>query len=241
MKSIPISLLLVFGCCSLVGCAAFITYPTFTLYPGQSWDMQAQNGDLTHFETVAIQNVGCQSGELLDIHTTKSQARSYWQPGLAGADLHWILHRDNRGNWHAVTSLINWDQAANPGIPHTINYIPLNANAYLIIPGRYRGRVTRTGYANWWADFNGQTSSCLKGVGYGPKKLRWTARFSISNVDTTVYKGPALAAEQFEGCWADGETAQQTKCAHEIWYFAQGIGLVEINSIWEHTIIKRIN
>ena len=65
--------------------------------------------------------------------------------------------------------------------------------------------------------------------------------FTLQDVNTPVYRGPALAAEQFEGCPSNWETPEQTQCAHEIWYFAQGIGLVEINAVWEHTVIKRIN
>jgi hypothetical protein len=136
---------------------------------------------------------------------------------------------------------MNWDPSVNPGLPHTVNYIAKNSSAYLIVPGQYAGPVSRTGYANWWSDFQQQTDSCLKGLGHGPTKVRWTAKFTMGSVDTPVYHGPALAAEQFEGCPADWETFGQTKCAHEIWYFAQGVGLVEINAIWEHTDIKRIN
>lgn len=43
------------------------------------------------------------------------------------------------------------------------------------------------------------------------------------------------------GGLAEQETSGQTACAHELWYYAPGIGLVEINAVWEHTIIKRIN
>jgi hypothetical protein len=90
-------------------------------------------------------------------------------------------------------------------------------------------------------DFTKQTSSCLKGAALGPTPVRWTAKFTMQDVDTPFYRGPALAAEQFEGCPGNWETSGQTKCAHEIWYFAEGVGLVEINAIWENTIIKRIN
>src|SRR5215469_16604365 len=134
--------------------------------------MQAPNGDITHFETIALKNVGCQSGELLDMHTTKTQAQAYWQAGLAGAEVHWILHQDGSGEWRAVTSLINWDPSVtpNPPIPHTVNYLPLDENAYLIVPAHYAKPLIRTGYANWWTDYQAQTDSCQKGVGVGPTK-----------------------------------------------------------------------
>src|SRR5215469_13875304 len=99
------------GVCFLVGCSD--PSNPYNLRPGQAWDMQAPNGDITHFETIALKSVGCQSGELLDMHTTKTQAQAYWQAGLAGAEVHWILHQDGSGEWRAVTSLINW----NPSVP----------------------------------------------------------------------------------------------------------------------------
>ena len=229
------------GVSFLVGCSD--PSNPYNLRPGQAWDMQAQNGDITHFETIALHNVGCQSGELLDMHTTKTQARAYWQAGLAGAEVHWILHHDPSGEWRAVTSLINWDPSItpNPRIPHTVNYLALDENAYLIVPARYAKPLIRSGYANWWANYQAQTNSCMQGVGLGPTKFRWTAIFTQKDVDTPVYRGPALAAEQFEGCPEGWETPEQTHCAHEIWYFVEGVGLVEINAIWEHTVIKRIN
>lgn len=214
----------------------------FNLVPGQSWDMKdTVSGDLTHFETLAVQQAGCEPGRLLDMHITKQNAQDYWQAGLAGAEIHWIMQQDPMsGDWRAAVSLIGYSAALGP--QHTIDYLWRDSNAYLVLPGvAYSNPQERVGCAQWWADLNSQTTSCLEKVGIETPCARWTARLSTQNVETPVYSGPALLNEEFEGCAANEETPSQTQCPHELWYFAPKVGLVEINALWENRVIVRIN
>jgi hypothetical protein len=223
------------------GTVAF-TSSQLNLVPGQSWDMKdTVSGDLTHFETLAVEQAGCETGPLLDMHITKQNSQDYWQTGLAGAEIHWIMRQDQMsGDWRAALSLIGY--SAQNGPPHTVDYIWRDPNAYLVVPGiAYSNPQERVGYAQWWADPNTQTTSCLDNIGVETPCARWTAKLSIRNVDTPVYSGPALLNEEFEGCAANQETPTQTQCPHELWYFAPGVGLVEINAVWENTIIVRVN
>jgi len=214
----------------------------FNLVPGQSWDMKdTVSGDLTHFETLAVEHAGCQPGRLLDMHITKQNTQDYWQAGLAGAEVHWIIQQDRiSGDWQAAVSVIGYSAPSGP--PRTVDYVWQDSNAYLVVPGiAYSNPQVRVGCARWWADLNTQTTSCLDKVGIETPSARWTAKLSIQNVETPVYSGPALLNEEFEGCAVNKETPSQTQCPHELWYFAPRVGLVEINAVWEKRVIVRIN
>ena len=238
--------------CSDSGCPqAYTSVPSggvafrssqFNLVPGQSWDMKdTVSGDLTHFEALAVQQAGCGRGRLLDMHITKQNTQDYWNPGLPGAEIHWIMQQDRTGgDWRAALSLI--DYSASSGPPHTVDYLWQDSNAYLVVPAiAYSNPQERRGCAQWWDDRNNETTSCLKKVGNESLNARWTAKLSIQNVETPVYSGPALLNEEFEGCETNKETPDQTQCAHELWYFAPKVGLVEINAVWENRVIVRIN
>jgi hypothetical protein len=208
--------------------------------------MVNDRGEMTFFETLAVQNVGCQTGDSVDLHITKQNADSYWNPGLINAEVHWIMHQDDSGQWRAVASLIHWDNpdpSWNFGKDISIDYVPVDPQAYVVVPAQLGAaqRLTETGYAQWYLNRSEQTSSCLTNAEKGPL-FRWTSKLYVENVTTPVYSGPAVVNEEFEGCSSPlQETANSVACAHEKWYFAPGVGLVEINSIWENTIIRRIS
>lgn len=65
-------------------------------------------------------------------------------------------------------------------------------------------------------------------------KVTWRARISYPTVDTPVYKGPALLNGEYECAQPIdlSEINNPLKCAHELWYFAPNIGLVEIAPEW---------
>jgi hypothetical protein len=213
----------------------------FPFRPGQSWDMRDQEGRTTHFETLVVQNVACHDGESVDMHITKTSTDAYWNVEFPAADIHWILHRDVNGAWRASASLFRDETTADQnGI--TINYEWLDANAYLVVPSQLMqgDSLVRTGYAIWHMDRQQQTPACLSGL--APAALyRWTSKLSVQYVNTPVYSGSAVMNEQFEGCGSsEDEQSNLNKCAHEQWFFAPRIGLVEINALWENVDRKRI-
>lgn len=232
----------------LTGCGGSPGYSSnsvFPFQPGQSWVMANDRGELTFFETRSVQNVGCETGEEVDLHITKLAADTYWEPGLIDAEVHWIMHHDGNGQWRAVASLIHWD---NPdpswgyGTNVSIDYVPQNPWAYVVVPAWLGAgqRLTESGYAQWYLNNDAQTSSCLMGAEKGPL-FRWTSKLYVETVDTPAYSGPAVVNEEFEGCAsAAEETPDSVACAHEKWYFAPGVGLVEINSIWQNIVIRRL-
>jgi hypothetical protein len=233
------------GALSCGGDTLYSANELFPFPPSHSWVMANDRGELTIFETLPVQSVGCEQGELVDLHITKNATDAYWNPGLINAEVHWVMRHDENGQWRAVASLIHWDNPDptwNMGKDVSINYVPVTAGAYLVVParlGEHQNSVV-TGYAQWYLDRTEQTSTCLIGVEKGPL-FRWTAKLYVEQVDTPVYSGPAVVNEEFEGCSsATQEKNDSHACAHEKWYFAPGVGLVEINSIWQNTIIRRI-
>ena len=223
----------------------------FTWGSETSWDMaDTVSGDLTHFTLTPTTRVGCAesvSGKLFDLHITKQNPQDYWQAGLPGADIHWVMQQNANGDFQAVASLVTWADGVNSGIPHTIDYIwdaynyrgTEASNSYLVLPRNYTKPVTRYGGAVWWTS-DQLTSGCLQNVGTLGPDTPWTSYVVLmSNVSTKFYSGPALANEQYEGCapWV----IEGCNAAHEIWYFAPNVGLVEIDAVWEGVTIKRIN
>ncbi|MFZ0773647.1 MAG: hypothetical protein WCA49_14230 [Candidatus Sulfotelmatobacter sp.] len=207
--------------------------------------MANDRGEWTFFETLSVQNVGCETGDEVDLHITKNAADTYWNPDIIDAEIHWIMHHDNNGQWRAVASLIHWenpDPAWGFGQDVSIDYVPQEPEAYLVFPASLEAgqQLTETGYAQWYEDSTQQTPACLIGGEKGPL-LRWTSKLYVETVDTPAYSGPAVVNEEFEGCSSPAqETPGSTACAHEKWYFAPRIGLVEINSIWQNVVIRRL-
>ena len=99
----------------------------FTWGSETSWDMaDTVSGDLTHFTLTPTTRVGCAesvSGKLFDLHITKQNPQDYWQAGLPGADIHWVMQQNANGDFQAVASLVTWADGVKSGIPHTIDYI----------------------------------------------------------------------------------------------------------------------
>lgn len=254
-RAVPVLLLSMVS----VGCGVSGTHspqqsgPTVLTMGTGSWDMQdVSSGHVSHFELIPVANVGCESGDLLDMHITKEHPEDYWEVGLAGAEIHWIMRRNPNGDYQAVASQILWDTSvSNPHpkfgvLPYpTIDYVfdtysyggNNSADAYLVMPGTYSGPVTRYGGATWWDSNDQVTNDCIKGTGTLGPDTPWTSVITMQNVDTPVYFGPAIANDEYEGCHPDNLNCG---AAHETWYFAPGIGLVEINALWEGVDIKRI-
>jgi hypothetical protein len=224
------------------GRVIYTSQDLFPFAPGQSWDMRDQEGRVTHFETLQIDNIACHAGESVDIHITKTNTNAYWNVGIPAADIHWILHRDLSGAWRASASLFRDQTPADQG-GVTINYQWLDENAYLVVPSTVTegDNLVRTGYAIWRMNKQEQTKACL--LALPPVAVyRWTSKLSVQYVNTPVYSGPAVINEQFEGCSSpEEEMPNLNKCAHEQWVFAPRIGLIEINAPWEHVDIKRID
>jgi hypothetical protein len=206
----------------LVGCANYpVTY--FPAQIGQKWDMVAdETGDITHFEIVSAPTFD--HTDSVNIHITKTQARAYWQNNSAGAELWWGMRQLSDRRWVADYSIANFD----PPNLMRFDYLHSDPNSYMVIPppGTPAGDYYGFSQDTWCVG----DAYCLSSW----VKVMWLARISYSTVDTPVYKGPALLNDEYE-CAQPVELTEidnPLKCAHELWYFAPNIGLVEIAPKW---------
>jgi|HubBroStandDraft_6_1064221.scaffolds.fasta_scaffold04528_2 hypothetical protein len=190
---------------------------------GQSWDMIADGtGDITHFEIVNPPT--SDRTDLVNIRITKTQARAYWQNNSAGAELWWGMHQLGDRRWVADYSIANF----TPPNLMRFDYLHFDANSYMVIPPAGAPAGDYFGYS--------QDTWCV-GDNYCSVpwvKVMWLARISYPTVSTPFYKGPALLNEEFECAQpiALSEITNPLKCAHELWYFAPNIGLVQITPEW---------
>ncbi len=206
----------------LIGCASYpVAY--FPSQIGQKWDMVAdETGDITHFEIVNAPTLD--HTDSVNIHITKTQARAYWQSNSPGAELWWGMHQLSDRRWVADYSIANFDP---PNLIRS-DYLHFDDNSYLLIPAPGTPAGDYYGYS--------QDTSCV-GDSYCLipwAKVMWLARISYTTVDTPVYKGLALLNDEYECAQPIdlSEIDNPLKCAHELWYFAPNIGLVEIAPKW---------
>jgi hypothetical protein len=206
----------------LFGCG---NYPVkyFPSQIGQKWEMVADGtGDITHFEIVNPPT--SDHTDSVNIHITKTQTRAYWQNNSAGAELWWGMHQLSDRRWVADYSIANFD----PPNLMRFDYQHFDSNSYMVIPPPGTPAGDYYGYSqDTWCLSD---SYCL--VPW--VKVVWLARISYPTVDTPVYKGPALLNEEYECAQPIdlSEINNPLKCAHELWYFAPNIGLVEIAPQW---------
>jgi len=206
----------------LLGCRG-IAPNYFPAQMGQKWDMIADGtGDITHFEIVSAPT--SDHTDAVNIHITKTQTRAYWQNYAAGAELWWGMHQMQDGRWIADYSIANF----TPPNLMRLDYQHSDNNSYMVIPPPNTTPGDYLGYSqDTWCTGNAYCTTPWV-------KVLWLARISYPKVDTPVYKGTALLNEEFE-CAQPIDLSEITnplKCAHELWYFAPNIGLVEIDPKW---------
>jgi len=240
VKSNPSNLVEMFVLLSLsflTGCRTSTTYrvsDVLPLAPGQGWTMQNQFGDFTYFQILARPTYqGCENGTFLDMYITKNAARAYWQPEIPGAWNHFILKLQN-GSWRNVTNTAGADP--NPWLPAFETYQPTSISGkplpYFLLPPDMAIRegqriVVDTAFmalTHVGSDLtacmspgaaNNKSTQCCSGT------VKWYTTTDVRRVATPVYTGPAVATAFCEG----------NPCIYpETWYFAPGIGLVQITS-----------
>ena len=172
----------------------------------------AATGALTKFEVLSVgNNWGCESGELFDLRITKDSADTYWGPGLAEADLHFILKKEGMRyrsiGWWATPNLV------------TVQYHPIEGREipYVIfdnIIGRadtaYRRHVSL-------GEVVSKCNPVLDGYNYS-----WVTEFKPDFIITDIYTGPVI-----RGHYEEGNSSKPSEQVED-WYFAPNIGVVKI-------------
>ncbi len=197
-----------------------VAKPMSNLFPikdGTHWIFQNEaNGDYTWFNFSAIQGTfGCSpySGTTLMMHITKSAVGAYWNPGF-DAEIFQPEVDDGKEIWSPGfyyrhgTGWTTVDLFGSETLPYP--YLP----DVFSIPGRmdspYRARMAA-----------GASLGCLPATSDGYHDP-WTTYWYAREVSTPVYSGIAIASHQCEALHSDFE---------EVWLFAPGVGLVEIDAL----------
>jgi len=177
------------------------------------------------------ENSSCEVGPEVLLHITKNAARTYWMLGEPGVEDHWVLHRDPDGSVRSIQDTPHWSDGCAPWggsatgpcyatvqwrpvpglpLPNTIIPATMGINDNISIPTKYHL------FSQWT---QGSSYQCIATSENDKGLVDWVSGFYTTNVDTPVYKGIAMANDQYEANFT-----------HEVWYFAPRIGLVQIDA-----------
>lgn len=207
---------------------------------GQTWTFQNGNGDINTFTIESVPDgAACRGGNNLAIHMMKTTPGTYWGLGADHAEVWSVLHFNPDGSGRFISNLINFPLGcpwcgSGPLIftGEIIEDTPDLPPPYLVSPpdtssSDHFVNETRSASTN----DPGLTYNCTipadepltdsKGGEY------WRTDFYLAEVQTPAYSGPTILSDQFEGT-----------CGHERWYFAPGMGIVQIDSLNDGGAIK---
>jgi hypothetical protein len=204
----------------------FTATDLFPIKAGDKWTMVNDLGDHTFFEVQpGPAKAACEAGEILILRISKDHARTYWHPNDAGAEDRYYMKRDADGLWRGIQDSPTLELPNIFGTDAlTIQWRPVAGKLvpYVIVPpvigvGEKAEYITQ--YHGWQK--SASTTDCLAGQAQFDIGLSdWSSTFTTAQVDTPAYKGVAIMNEQREG-----------PVVHEKWYFAPGVGLVQIESL----------
>jgi hypothetical protein len=202
---------------------------------GQTWTFQNGYGDIS---TIDIQpaaqcEAGICDGQSVIWHFSKTVCRSYWQPGVCGAELWFVIHQEKDGSWRSIASKVSFPQGCPYALctpstaatlttqnPQPIAEMPL---PYTVIPASGTSgisAVVKTSYTSFWEI--GVLSDDPVTPNFPVSQVPWSTGSGVEQI-TTPFTGTvnALLSEQFEGL------------VHEKWYAAPGVGFIEFQPLDE--------
>jgi hypothetical protein len=200
---------------------------------GQTWVFQNGYGDQTVINVQPAQfcEAGICDGKSVIWHYTKSPCRAYWQPGVCGAELWFVIHQEADGSWRSIASKINFPKGCpyslcEPSTAATVatqnpQAIPGMPLPYTVIPASGtsgQAYTTKTAYISWWQI--GVLTDDVVALNFPVTRVAWSTTSGVEQIDTPkTGAANALVSEQFEDT------------VHEKWWFAPGLGLVKVAPI----------
>jgi hypothetical protein len=200
---------------------------------GQTWTFQNGYGDISSIDIqrAAFCEAGICDGKSIVMHFAKTACRSYWQPGVCGAELWFVIHLEADGSYRTIASKVNFPQGCPYALcvpstaptlttqnPKAVPGMPL---PYTIIPaaGTEGQRATvKTAYTSFWQ--TGVLTDEAVTPNFPVTRVPWSTTSGVKEI-TTPMTGTvkALISEQREGL------------VHEVWYAAPGFGFVEFSPL----------
>jgi hypothetical protein len=200
---------------------------------GQTWTFQNGFGDIStiDIQAAAFCEAGICDGKSVVMHFAKTVCRSYWQPGVCGAELWFVIHLEADGSYRAIASKVKFPQGCPYSLcvpstaptlttqnPQPIAGMPL---PYTVIPAlgtEGQSATVKTAYTSFWQ--TGVLTDDAVTPNFPVTRVPWSTTSGVQQV-TTPMTGTvkALVSEQREGL------------VHEIWYAVPGIGFVEFAAL----------
>jgi hypothetical protein len=210
-----------------------ITIEAYAPHGGDVWTFVNGYGDTTTIATeIAPDPVACRSGNNIIWHYRKSQSRAYWNPGIQGAEILFVLHQNPDGSWRSTASVISfpltdykvmtWDILDNPpGVPLPYQIAPprLHRGDHLM----YETLADAVGGPGLFTLNCVVPEGALTALpGHGEQ---WRTEYYMEDLSTPIYAGPTSVSEQWENC---AQSQTNVGCGHEKWWFAPDLGLVKV-------------
>jgi hypothetical protein len=205
---------------------------------GQTWTFQNGFGAINTFDIQsAPPNAGCRDGDSLVVHMTKATKDTYWQIGAEQAELWFVLNHSPDGSWRSTASLVNMPLGSLFSGPMIISADVIDTQSGMPLP--YMIAPPDTSTPDHFVNETRSLATGDPGLSYvcnipadqpllGPNDGEyWRTDFYLAQVVTPLYTGPAIVSDQYEGV-----------CGHERWFFAPGLGIVEIESLNDGGQIK---
>ena len=200
---------------------------------GQTWTFQNGFGDIStiDIQAAAFCEAGICDGKSVVMHFAKKVCRSYWQPGVCGAELWFVIHLEADGSYRAIASKVKFPQGCPYSLcvpftaptlttqnPQPIAGMPL---PYTVIPAmgtEGQSTTVKTAYTSFWQ--TGVLTDDAVTPNFPVTRVPWSTTSGVQQV-TTPMTGTvkALVSEQREGL------------VHEIWYAVPGVGFVEFAAL----------
>jgi hypothetical protein len=239
MKSIVLMLMVIAGCSgnSAAPVPAPVTITAGQVFNasmiGQTWTFQNGYGDVStiDIQAAAFCEAGICDGKSVVMHFAKTVCRSYWQPGVCGAELWFVIHLEADGSYRAIASKVKFPQGCPYSLcvpstaptlttqnPQLIAGMPL---PYTVIPAKGmegQSATVKTAYTSFW-QIGALTDDAVT-PNFPVTQVPWSTTSRVQQITTPV-TGPvkALMSEQREGL------------VHEIWYAVPGVGFVEFSPL----------
>jgi len=204
-------LLLLCTTCGTPNVSQWTSSELFPLQIGQVWHMVNKLGDVTTWTVEQPpENSSCEVGPEVLLHITKNAARTYWMLGEPGVEDHWVLHRDPDGSVRSIQDTPHWSDGCAPWggsatgpcyatvqwrpvpglpLPNTIIPATMGINDNISIPTKYHL------FSQWT---QGSSYQCIATSENDKGLVDWVSGFYTTNVDTPVYKGIAMANDQYK-------------------------------------------
>jgi hypothetical protein len=210
---------------------------------GQSWTFTNNLGDQTFISIEPLPANNAYVSNCLQWNYQKSRGRAYWSPGAIGAGLHFILCPQVDGSWISAGSLMHgttgaggtgtfWSSTAQ------VQQVPGEQfPGYLIIPAQGGSTAsTMPSHYKGYSLANVETySSIIGNPATTTSTVPWTTIASVAHICVPFQNwcGDTLVSEQLENC---DSTMTNGGCVHEKWYLAPGLGLVQVDVLYEGNV-----